>query len=577
VSSNHVAKWNGTNWSALGPGPGDFSSLDGVYSLAVFDDGSGPALIAAGSFYTGAGLEVGNIATWDGTSWSSPSTTLEAPPNALAVFDDGNGPALYAAGSFQHAGGVETSHIAKWDGAAWTALGSGLTDAACCSTPTVYELAVFDDGTGPALYAGGLFLLAGGVTVQNIAKWDGTTWSAVGDGVSGGVYSTWIAALTTFDDGSGPALYAGGRFTSAGGVPANGIAKWDGAAWSAVGGGVLSDPMLDPPWVGALTVFDDGTGPALYAGGFFLLAGGVTVNHIAKWDGTSWSALGAGVSGSLWFVEVNALTAFDDGSGPALYAGGVFTGAGGVPANNVARWNGSAWSAFSSGMSDTSSNSPSVNALTVFDDGSGSALYAGGSFTTAGGMSVNDVARWDGMGWSAVGGGAVAPYPEWSSQVLALSVFDDGSGPALFAGGWFFVDSGDAGLGKWGCPAAPSPWTDLGHALAGLAGAPTLAGSGSLLPDTKADLLLTGAHPGAAAFFVVSSSASDLPFKGGTLVPTPTAVIALLVDATGQVALELRVPPGLPAGCSVYMQDWIQDPGGPEGFSASNALLATTP
>ena len=33
----------------------------------------------------------------------------------------------------------------------------------------------------------------------------------------------------------------------------------------------------------ALTTHDDGTGPALYTGGFFTAAGGVTANHIAEW------------------------------------------------------------------------------------------------------------------------------------------------------------------------------------------------------------------------------------------------------------------------------------------------------
>jgi|GEM_PF-3854306 len=80
--------------------------------------------------------------------------------------------------------------------------------------------------------------------------------------------------------------------------------------------------------VHALAVYDDGGGPALYAGGEFWEAGGVRVNGIARWDGREWSALsgpsGAGVNG-----EVYALAVVDDGGGPALYAGGSFTIAGG--------------------------------------------------------------------------------------------------------------------------------------------------------------------------------------------------------------------------------------------------------
>ncbi|MFH0983157.1 MAG: hypothetical protein V2A79_16680 [Planctomycetota bacterium] len=86
----------------------------------------------------------------------------------------------------------------------------------------------------------------------------------------------------------------------------------------------------------ALTVFDDGTGPALYAGGDFTTAGGVTASRIAKWNPGApgqWSALGSGMSSCVY-----ALTVFDDGTGPALYAGGIFTTAGGMASSYIARW-----------------------------------------------------------------------------------------------------------------------------------------------------------------------------------------------------------------------------------------------
>jgi hypothetical protein len=338
----------------------------------------------------------------------------------LTVFDDGTGPALYAGGGFTNAGGVTANRIARWNGTAWSALGSGMNG-------TVYALTVFDDGTGPALYAGGTFTTAGGVSANRIAKWDGTAWSALGSGMNGTV-----RALTVFDDGTGPALYSGGNFTTAGGVAASRIAKWDGTAWSPLGSGVDSE-------VSALTVFDDGTGPALYAGGWFTTAGGVAANRIAKWDGNSWSSLGSGLNNG-----VPALTVFDDGNGPALYAGGFFTTAGGVPGTSrIARWNGTAWSALGSGMSGR------VYALTVFDDGTGPALYAGGTFTTAGGVSANRIAKWDGTAWSALGSGVGGSFP----QVDALTVFDDGTGPALYAGGQFTTAGGvtSSFIAKWGC------------------------------------------------------------------------------------------------------------------------------
>src|SRR5688572_30084235 len=121
---------------------------------------------------------------------------------------------------------------------------------------TVLALAVFDDGGGAALYAGGAFTSAGGVPVGRPARWNGVSWSSVGGGVSG--VSPVVFVLATLDDGSGSSLYAGGQFNAAGGVPASRIARWDGASWSALGGGMTGTV------VHALAVHDDGSGRALY-------------------------------------------------------------------------------------------------------------------------------------------------------------------------------------------------------------------------------------------------------------------------------------------------------------------------
>ena len=116
--------------------------------------------------------------------------------------------------------------------------------------------------------------------------------------------------------------------------------------------GFASVPTGTNSTVRAFTVFDDGTGPALYVGGEFTIAGGVTVNYIAKWDGKAWSALGTGLNDSVY-----ALAVFDaDGEGPsppALYAGGAFTAAGNLSASHIARWNGTSWFPVGILMSDT--------------------------------------------------------------------------------------------------------------------------------------------------------------------------------------------------------------------------------
>lgn len=197
----------------------------------------------------------------------------------------------------------------------------------------VLDLAVFDDGGGPALYAAGIFHFAGGVAARNVAKWDGTNWTPLGSGTS-----ALVSALAVFDDGrgGGPALYAGGSFTAAGGVQVGSIAKWNGSSWSRIGSGIFGQSA-----VYALTVFDDGGSgrPALIAGGYFTSAGGVAARSIAKWDGMQWGPLGSGVGEISPFVD--ALTAIDDPSGgSSLYVGGSFTSAIDSGDSYLARWQG---------------------------------------------------------------------------------------------------------------------------------------------------------------------------------------------------------------------------------------------
>ena len=361
---------------------------------------------------------------------------LDCVVRSAAVFDDGGGTALYVGGIFTTAGSVTVNHIARWDGTDWTSLAdSSAVGVNGEGSVEVDALAVFDDGTGAALYAGGTFTTAGGVTVNNIAKWDGERWSAL-SGLSDVGTDGAVLTMAVYDDGQGAALYVGGRFTSAGGVETTTIARWDGSQWSALGGD--SSTGLDAP-VEALTVFDG----SLFAGGSFWAADGTAVAGIAEWDGTSWSALngssGSGVSGG-----VRALTVYDDGTGTALFVGGTFSTAGGITANGMARWDGTAWSALGDPPAvGVGGQFPRVRSLSVYDGGSGPALFAGGEFTTAGGLAANHIARWDGTSWSVLDGpsgigvGGVS-FP----SVECLAVFDPGTGDALFAGGYFMSAGG---------------------------------------------------------------------------------------------------------------------------------------
>ncbi len=327
---------------------------------------------------------------------------------AITAFDDGSGSALYVGGSFSYAGAVPVENVARWDGQCWSAVGSGLI--------FVRTLTVYHDGTGSAVYAG---------TSDGVHRWNGQQWQLVGDW-HGAPY-----ALLGFDDGAGPALYAG--FED---VPC--ILRWDGHMWSDVGGGM--NMSGDTPYVKALAIFDDGQGPKLYAGGLFTRAGSVGAGSIARWDGTAWASLpGGGLNG--W---VNALLAYDDGSGSALYAGGWFRD------NDadvlVKRWNGTSWAWVGDG---TIPDGLGVHSLAAFDDGSGPALYAGGEFFY--------LARWNGSTWSQAGAAL-------SSSVWALAAYTPrGGASGLYLGGLLSVagEVGCAHIARWN----GQTFTSLGSGL----------------------------------------------------------------------------------------------------------------
>lgn len=433
-----VARWNGASWIKL---PGEFGFHQGhpgntsVLALGSFDAGSG-VRVHAGGLFTGAGpTAAANLARWEGGAWRSLGEGFNGPVHALQVFDDGRGPALYAGGFFTTAPGVPARNIARWNGSSWEPLGSGVDSS-------VIDMKVFDDGSGAALYACGDFTQAGGMSASCIAKWNGSSWSALGSGVSAGQFTA-ANALQVFDDGNGPALYVGGDFSVAGGVPASLIAKWSGSSWSALGSGLLGFGF-PPPAVQSMSVFDSGDGPALHVGGLFTLAGGQPVNNFAAWNGSSWQSVGGGLQGGA-ITQVIAQLVHDDGSGPVLYVGGDFELAGATSVRNIARWDGSSWSALGSGVGTLFEL---VSALSAHDDGGGTQLYAGGLFSVAGGVAARNIARWDGRTWSPVAGGVGS-----DSGINELASFDDGQGAALFAGGGFITafDSNDSFLAKWGC------------------------------------------------------------------------------------------------------------------------------
>ena len=367
-----------------------------------------PARLAVLVADAGAVYPVRVDPTFSDANWVSMGVLPGANGTVSATAVDGSGN-LYVGGTFTVVGMTVANNIAKWNGTVWFALGSGIDGP-------VYALAVAESESGTTLYAGGAFTTAGGTAASRIASWSDSTWSALGMGMDDAVRALAVAPNGT--------LYAGGQFTQAGDYFANSIAMWNGNAWQSLGNGVMdseeqcTDVCDDPEYpdcyqvcetvdvpgtVYALAVAASGT---LYAGGQFTKAGVVPAHYIAKWDDSAWSALGPDMMDG----QVNALAVASDDT---LYAGGNFATAGEAAAHYIAKWDGSAWSALGSGM-DTA-----VSVLAVASDGT---LYAGGSFATAGGQVSTYLAQLSPAPTTTTLGSSANPATSGASITLTATV-----------------------------------------------------------------------------------------------------------------------------------------------------------
>ncbi len=120
-------------------------------------------------------------------------------------------------------------------------------------------------------------------------------------------------------------------------------------------------------------------------------------------------------------------------------------------------------------------------------------------------------------------------------------------------------------------------WTDLGQALPGVAGEPVFTGSGTLVGGDPVTLSLTNTVPNTSAWLFLGFSELSAPFKGGVLVPSPDITLVFQVNIAGFLSLSAPWPSGFPSCFRIWFQWWMLDASGPQGITASNALVALTP
>jgi trimeric autotransporter adhesin len=290
TSFDGIGTWDGTQWRGIGPGPGP------VYmepSFAV----SGDTLEVFGT----GGLN--RVLQYDRASWRDLGD-LDGTPGIKLERYAGR---LHALGWMRLAGfAAPEFHLAQWTGSDWVVVDPGFGTLRGLGGPA--SCITVHDGK---LYVAGAFESVGSIPAHGIASWDGTTWSAVGAGVSG---------VNTMRSHGGR-LWVGGSFHQAGGIDALALASWDGQTWS---DGGLSDIT------GGVTALGDYDG-ALVVGGPRFVSGTHQYAGLAIRDRGGWHAFGSGIEGSVYdFQQI----------GTSLYVAGDFSTAGGKPSYGLARWDG---------------------------------------------------------------------------------------------------------------------------------------------------------------------------------------------------------------------------------------------
>lgn len=189
---------------------------------------------------------------------------------------------------------------------------------------------------------------------------------------------------------------------------------------------------------GSIDVIEIKENELIVGGPFYSIDFDSNAANIAKWNGSGWETFGTGVNG--WCTSIAFI-------GDDMYAAGSFTKAGDEPSTAfIARWDGTKWNSVGGGLN------LHVNTLAVKD----SEIYAGGIFRNAGGNPDADrIAKWNGEEWLAMDKGI-------DGWVYSIAVHNG----EIYAGGAFTSAAGDTNIkfiAKWN--STDSLWESFGNGL----------------------------------------------------------------------------------------------------------------
>ena len=283
------------------------------------------SLYATGLFTRLCGANTGPLAVQEGDEWTG-AGAIPRDGHALEVIDD----VLHVA-TYQFAS--DSNYVFRYNGSITSSLGAGVFCSGLdpAATPSIYDIIEYDG----QIVASGDFNRVGDKDISGIMRWTGTTWDSLGGGLSGSLPGAppiiYAHNMHVFDGD----LYVAGNFGMAGGKTVNGIARWDGTEWWEMDAGFDQAAYCVGSYAGIL-----------YAGGQFADAGGTPVKCFARWNGSSWESQG--------FDEV----ILDDGTI--------------IPCGSVIAWDGDSFYTFDGGVGDKD-----LEAMAPYGEGY---LFGGGAF-----------------------------------------------------------------------------------------------------------------------------------------------------------------------------------------------------
>lgn len=408
-----LARWDGSSWTYVTQDiRGSF-----IYDAKVFNDGTGDKLYLFGIFDRVNNLPAERSVAWDGQNWiyfrndlapfyEDPWTSgLNSWMTSPAAIDFGDGLYLHAVFINYR----EDAQLVRLEDGQWRPV----TNRVPVST-LVYAL--LDEGNGPVLYAGAPVAPEQANYVEgknySLSRWNGEYWENSPKSWFTNIYGNSNVLIERFlrhDDGTGPATYMAGVFQFTGLEDSPNIVRWDGQQWSGVGNGL---PYNN--YSGEITNLISTTKltgePLLLAAYAPSTNSSTNPSSVMQWDGSHWQSLGS------FDGIISNLLVHDDGTGPALYAAGDFSGSVGTPTeSHGASFKPAGWEELDAQLADAVD-------FDILPTPTGGQLVAAHLSSSRASIFLKEAGQWTQLG------------DDFNAREIALLVHDFGDGPTIYVG-----------------------------------------------------------------------------------------------------------------------------------------------